>query len=179
MGEGAAFVVLERPEDAAARGRVVLGHLVGHGATSDAHHLVAPPPDGAGAQRAMRLALADAGLAPVDIGHINAHGTSTVLNDAAEAAAIDAVFGAASPPLTAVKGATGHLIGASGALEVIVTLWSLRNGTVPPIAGLRHPDPALRVRTVHGMAERIGGEHALSNAFGFGGANVSLVVRAP
>lgn len=179
MGEGAAFVLLERPADARARRHCVLGYLVGHGSTSDAHHLVAPPPDGAGAQRAIRLAVADAAIPTTDISHVNAHGTSTVLNDAAEAAAIEAVFGAKSPPVTAVKGATGHLIGGSGALEVIVTLWSLRQRLVPPIAGLRRADPGLNIHPVHAGSETLIGDYGLSNSFGFGGTNVSLVVKGP
>jgi len=141
LGEGAAFLVLERLADARAAGHQVLGCVLGHGSSCDAHHLVAPPEDGDGARRAMLAALADAGVNPADVNHVNAHGTSTVRNDAAEAAALRAVFGGVcgdrgSPPVTATKGATGHLIGASGALEAIVTLWSLRHGSVPPISGL-------------------------------------------
>jgi 3-oxoacyl-[acyl-carrier-protein] synthase II len=174
MGEGAGFLVLQRPADA--RGREALGAIVGHGATADAHHLVAPPEDGEGALRCMRLALSDAGAEPAAVGHVNAHGTSTVRNDLAEARALAALFDGAAPPVTAVKGTTGHLVGGSGAVEAIVTLRSLRERLVPPVAGLRRVDPRVEVDVVRDEPRPIGGGLGLSNAFGFGGANACLVL---
>lgn len=184
LGEGAAFVVLERVLDARAADHAVLGYVLGHGSSCDAHHLVAPPEDGDGARRAMLAALDDAGVDPADVNHVNAHGTSTVRNDAAEAAALRAVFGEAfgrqgSPPVTATKGATGHLIGGSGALEAVVALWSLRRGLVPPISGLRSPDPAFEVDLVRGAPRALGPGVAISNAFGFGGTNTCLILAVP
>ena len=179
MGEGAGFVVLMRCEDAAASGLAVLGTVMGHASNADAHHLVAPSPGGAGALACMRLALADAGLGASDVGHVNAHGTSTRLNDLAEAEAITALFGAGTPPVTAVKGATGHLIGGSGAAEAIVALLSLRCGQVPPVTGLRRVDPDVHVDVVQGAPRPDAGLYALSSSFGFGGANTVLVLGPP
>src|SRR5204863_6288789 len=120
----------------------------GYGTTSDAYHLVAPAPDGEGALRCMRLALADAGVEPREVSHVNAHGTGTVLNDLAEATALVALFDGEVPPVTAVKGTTGHMIGGSGAVEAVVALQSLRTGLVPPVAGLREVDPAIQLDVV-------------------------------
>jgi 3-oxoacyl-[acyl-carrier-protein] synthase II len=149
MGEGAGFVALMRDDDVRAR-TTVLGRVVGYGTCADAHHLVAPPLDGEGALRCMRLALDDAAIAPVQVNHVNAHGTATVANDRAEAAALAALFGPDGPPVTAVKGATGHMIGASGAVEAIVTVRSLAEGVAPPTAGLRALDPAITIDVVMG-----------------------------
>jgi 3-oxoacyl-[acyl-carrier-protein] synthase II len=177
LGEGAGFVLMERASDAAREGREVLGIVHGYGNCSDAHHLVAPAPSGEGALRSMRLALDDAGIAATDLNHVNAHGTSTVLNDASEAAALSNLFeDSTMRPLTAPKGTTGHMIGASGAVEAIVTLLSLRHGMVPPVAGLRTVDPALPVDPVVGAPRPIGPGYGLSNSFGFGGVNASLVL---
>src|SRR5215471_597926 len=148
MGEGAGFVMLKRPEDAGASGPEPLGLVLGHASSADAHHLVAPSPDGAGALRCMALALADASVQPCDLAHVNAHGTSTVLNDRAEAAALTALLGASCPPVTAVKGSTGHMIAGSGAVEAIVSLVSLRHRLVPPVAGLRSVDPECELDAV-------------------------------
>jgi 3-oxoacyl-[acyl-carrier-protein] synthase II len=126
----------------------------------------------------MRSALADAGAEPADVSHVNAHGTSTVLNDAAEAAALSSLFGGPTPPVTAVKGATGHMIAGSGAVEAIVTVVSLRTGLVPPVAGLRTLDPQITIDVVHGAARPVSPGLGLSNSFGFGGANTSLVLAA-
>lgn len=131
LAEGAGFVVMQRLGDARAAGREPLGLVAGHASCADAYHLVAPSPDGEGALRCMRLALADAGARPDQVGHVNAHGTSTVQGDRAEAAALTALFGDVTPPVTAVKGTTGHMIGGSGAVEAIVTLESVRTRTVP------------------------------------------------
>ena len=176
MGEGAGFVVLTRQGNAAAAGWEVLGTVLGYGTNADAHHLVAPSPAGAGALDCMRLALDDAGLTPRDITHLNAHGTSTVLNDRAEAEATLALFGSTSPPVTAVKGTTGHLIAGSGAVEAVVTLQSVRTGLVPPVAGLRTIDPATPVDAVVGEPRQVGAGFALSTSYGFGGTNAALVL---
>jgi 3-oxoacyl-[acyl-carrier-protein] synthase II len=174
MGEGAGFVVLARAEDA--HGKQRLGSVLGHASTSDAYHLVAPAPDGEGALRCMRLALADAGLHTQDIAHVNAHATSTVHNDLAEAAALRTLFDGSCPPVTGVKGTTGHLIAGSGAVEAVVALTSIARGLVPPVAGLRTLDPRMSIDVVRGEARRVPSGPALSNSFGFGGANTVLVL---
>ena len=176
MGEGAGFVVLKRLDDVPASAPEPQGFVLGHASSADAHHLVAPSPDGEGAVRCMTLALADAGVQASDIGHVNAHGTSTVLNDLAEAAALRVLFGESCPPVTAVKGSTGHMIGGSGAVEAIVSLMSLRHGLVPPVAGLRTIDPGIDLDIVKDVPRRCGPGYALSNSFGFGGANTALVL---
>jgi 3-oxoacyl-[acyl-carrier-protein] synthase II len=178
MGEGAGFVVLQRLEDISASGPEPLGLVLGHASSADAHHLVAPSPDGEGAVRCMALALADAGVQPRDLAHVNAHGTSTVLNDRAEAAALAALFGGACPPVTAVKGSTGHMIAGSGAVEAIVSLISLRHRVVPPVAGLRTVDPDFDLDVVQDTPREGPPGYALSNSFGFGGANTALVLAA-
>jgi 3-oxoacyl-[acyl-carrier-protein] synthase II len=180
MGEGAGFVVLQRLEDVAASGPdEPLGLVLGHASTADAYHLVAPSPDGASAVRCMELALADAGAGPGDVVHVNAHGTSTVLNDRAEAAALTTLFaGSSSPAVTAVKGSTGHMIAGSGAVEAIVSLISLRHQLVPPVAGLRTIDPGFDLDIVQDTPRQGPPGYALSNSFGFGGANTSLVLAA-
>jgi 3-oxoacyl-[acyl-carrier-protein] synthase II len=178
MGEGAGFVVLQRLEDIPASGPAPLGLILGHASTADAHHLVAPSPGGEGAVRCMELALADAGVQAGDIAHVNAHGTSTVLNDRAEAAALRTVFGDSGPPVMAVKGSTGHMVGGSGAVEAIVSLISLRDRLVPPVAGLRVLDPEIGLDVVRDAPRRSGPGYALSSSFGFGGANTALVLGA-
>jgi 3-oxoacyl-[acyl-carrier-protein] synthase II len=176
MGEGAGFVVLARAEDA--EGRPRLGSVLGHASTSDAHHLVAPSPEGEGARRCMELALVDAGLRPGDIAHVNAHGTSTVLNDRAEAEALRRLFGSSSPPVTSIKGTTGHMIAGSGAVEAVVALSSITLELVPHVAGLRTLDPDVSVDVVMGEPRQVSPGPALSNSFGFGGANTVLVLGA-
>lgn len=172
LGEGAGFVVLERVGEG--RGPD-LGTVVGYGASSDAQDLVAPALDGRGAVAAMAAALADAGVAPADIGHVNTHGTSTPLNDAAEGAAIRAVFGARRVPVTATKSVIGHLIGAAGAVEAIVALLAARQGIVPPTANLDDPDPTIDV-DVSATPVATRAPLALTNSFAFGGHNACLVV---
>jgi len=178
MGEGAGFVVLQRLADVYQPGPEPLGLVLGHASTADAHHLVAPSPDGAGAIRCMELALADAGVQRRDLAHINAHGTSTVLNDRAEATALTSLFAGSCPPVTAVKGSTGHMIAGSGAVEAIVSLLSLRHRLVPPVAGLRTIDPAFDLDIVRDVPRQAAPGYALSNSFGFGGANTALVLAA-
>ncbi|HQZ35569.1 MAG TPA: beta-ketoacyl-[acyl-carrier-protein] synthase family protein [Ilumatobacteraceae bacterium] len=178
MGEGAGFVVLVRTTDAIEAGLEVLGEVLGYAANSDAVHLVAPDRDGHAASRCMADALRHAGLHPSDIGHVNAHGTSTVLNDRAEAIAIGRVFGSSSPPVTATKGVTGHLIGGSGAVETIATLLACRERVVPPVAGLTELDGEIDLDVVHGDQRSVKLSTAVSNSFAFGGHNASLVVSA-
>jgi len=176
MGEGAGFVVLQRAADARADGRRVFGHILGHASTADAFNLVAPCPDGAGALACMRLALADAGVGVGEVSHVNAHGTSTVPGDASEASAIATLANGARWPVTAVKGATGHLIAGSGAVEAIVALRSIEAGLVPPVAGLRQIDSTIDLDVVRDVPRPIPRGPALSNAFGFGGMNTALVL---
>ena len=157
-------------------GRIV-GYVAGYGANADAHHLVAPSVGGEGALRCMRLALDDAGLGPADIGHVNAHGTATRANDVAEAKALIALFGATTPPVTAVKGGDRpHDRRFGQAVETIVALLSLRHGEIPPIAGLRRLDPEITIDAVTGAPRAAPAMPVLSNSFGFGGANAVLVL---
>jgi 3-oxoacyl-[acyl-carrier-protein] synthase II len=174
MGEGAAFVVLEPYELAVARGAEILGEVAGYGMTCDAHHITAPVEDGSGAVAAIEIALADAGLTPSAIGHVNAHGTSTPHNDSAEAAALAKVFGPGAVPVTSVKGVTGHLIGAAGAVEAVAALLAVDRGVVPPTANHRSTD--LPVDVVAGEPRTIGRSAAVSTSFAFGGHNVALVL---
>jgi 3-oxoacyl-[acyl-carrier-protein] synthase II len=174
MGEGAAFLVLESHDRALARGAGVKGEILGYGMTCDANHITAPLEDGAGATACIEMALADAGLDAGDIGHVNAHGTSTPLNDAAEAAAIAKVFGPHAVPVTSGKGVTGHMIGATGAVEAVAALLAAAEGTVPPTANHEHTE--LPVDVVAGSPRSIDVAPALSTSFAFGGHNVALVV---
>jgi 3-oxoacyl-[acyl-carrier-protein] synthase II len=178
MGEGAGFVVLQRLEDVCASKPEPLGLVLGHASCADAHHLVAPSPDGEGAFRCMGLALADAGIEPRDLANVNAHGTSTVLNDRAEAAALTTLFEGSCPPVTAVKGSTGHMIAGSGAVEAIVSLVSLRHRLVPPVSGLWTIDTDFDLDIVQGTPRLVPPGYALSNSFGFGGTNTALVLAA-
>jgi 3-oxoacyl-[acyl-carrier-protein] synthase II len=176
MGEGAGFVVLQRRDDAVAGNREPWGYVLGHASTADAFNLVAPREDGAGALACMRLALEDAGVRACAIGHVNAHGTSTIPGDRSEALAIKGLFSESSVPVTGVKGTTGHLIGGSGAVEAIVTLRALRDGLVPPTAGVRHVDTAIDLDIVVDRPRPVPSPLALSNSFGFGGMNTALVL---
>ena len=176
MGEGAGFVVLERIEDAAARGITPYALVAGYGSSADAHHLSMPLPDGSAAIAAMTGALSDAGIQASDIVHINAHGTSTPANDRAEAGALAKVFGSDGPPVTSTKGVIGHLIGAAGAVEAIATALAVRDKVVPPTANHTTLEPGLEIDVVHGAPRRIASGPALSNSFGFGGHNACLVV---
>ena len=177
IGEGGGALVLEEREHARARGATVLAELAGYGATTDAHHLTAPDPAGAGAAAAMRAALADAGVTAGAVGYVNAHGTSTPLNDRAEALAAREVLGA-SVPVSSTKSVTGHLLGAAGAVEAIACIQVLRKGVVPPTINLEHPDPDCDLELVANEARKADVEVALSNSFGFGGHNVTLVLCA-
>ena len=179
MGDGAAVVILEEWERAKARGAKIIAEAVGYGATADAHHITAPAPDGEGAQRAMRLAMADAGVRPEQVGYVNAHGTSTPHGDAAETAAVKAVFGDHARKLIfgSTKSMTGHLLGAAGALEFAICALALQRGEVPPTINQFTADPACDLDSAPNTAVRRQLDVALSNSFGFGGHNVTLAVR--
>jgi 3-oxoacyl-[acyl-carrier-protein] synthase II len=175
MGEGAAFLVLERLDRALARGARIYGEVLGYGRNADAYHITAPSPGGSGATACMQLALDDAGLAPSAIGHINAHGTSTPLNDASEAEAIVKVFNGSPPPVTSTKGVTGHLIAAAGAVEAAASFLAVRDGMAPPTANHQRTDPDINIDVIAGSPRPVQGP-VLSNSFGFGGHNATLVV---
>jgi len=179
IAEGAGILVLEEWDHAVARGARIWGEVLGAASTADAHHITAPSPDGSGAVRCMELALADAGVAPSDIGHINGHGTSTPLNDAAEAEAIAKVFGTPGPPVTSTKGVTGHALGAAGALEAIAVLLSMDRKLIPPTKGLVNKDPDITIDVVTGEPRPWEPSAALSNSFGFGGHNGCVVLGPP
>jgi len=180
LSEGAGMVILEEYEHACARGATILGELLGYGATGDAHHITAPAPDGAGAAEAMRIALRAAELTPEQVDYINAHGTSTQLNDAAEAVAIKAVFGeyAYKLAISSSKSELGHLLGASGAVELIATVKTLQLGVIPPTINLECVDPECdpRLNYVPQEAQERPVKVAISNSFGFGGHNSVLAV---
>jgi 3-oxoacyl-[acyl-carrier-protein] synthase II len=176
IGEGAGCVVLEPLERARARGATIYGEVAGYGRNADAYHITAPSPGGAGAAVCMQLALDDAAVEPSAIGHVNAHGTSTPLNDAAEAEAVRKVFGDSAPVVTSTKGVTGHLIGAAGAVEAVAALLSVRDGIVPPTANLEKLGDDIELDVVAGSPREIGPKPAISNSFGFGGHNACLVI---
>ncbi|WP_338919938.1 beta-ketoacyl-ACP synthase II [Pseudomonas silesiensis] len=179
MGEGSGLLVIESLEHALARGAQPLAELVGYGTSADAYHLTAGPEDGSGAQRAMLLALAQAGISPAQVQHLNAHATSTPIGDLGELAAIKAVFGTDnSIAVTSTKSATGHLLGAAGGIEAIFTLLAIRDQVVPATLNFDNPDPASQgVDIVHGQARPMAIEYALSNGFGFGGVNASVLFK--
>ena len=176
MGEGAAVFVLERWDLAVARGATIIGEILGSASNADAHHITAPAPGGTGAIACMKLALDDAGLSPSDIRLVNAHGTSTPLNDAAEAAAVTDVFGARSVPVTSGKGVTGHALGAAGALEAAQVVLAMQHKLIPPTAGTTSPDPSMDIDLVTGAPREWGPGPAISNNFGFGGHNGSVII---
>ncbi len=176
MGEGAGFLVLEEREHAIARGARIYAEVVGYGRNADAYHITAPAPGGAGAIVCMQLALDDAGLRPSDIGHINAHGTSTPLNDVNEAEAICKVFGDNPPPVLSIKGATGHLIAAAGAVEALTTALALQRGQVPPTANHESTDPEIHLDVIAGAPRATPVGAVISNSFGFGGHNAAVVI---
>jgi len=178
MGEGAAVLVLENLERARARGARILGLVLGSASTADAHHITAPAPGGSGAIRCMELALADAGIQVDDVTQVNAHGTSTPLNDMAEAHAVAKVFGTSpGPAVTSTKGVTGHALGAAGALEAAAVLLSMRHGLIPPTHGLVTPDPEMpTLDFVMGEPREWEPAPSISNSFGFGGHNGTLVI---
>jgi 3-oxoacyl-[acyl-carrier-protein] synthase II len=177
MGEGAAVLVLEEAESARARGATVRAEVLGYGMSADAAHMAIPTEDAEGAQRCMRLALADAELAPTDVDYLNAHATGTPAGDPAEVRAIRAVFGAHadSLPVSSTKSMTGHLLGAAGAVEAVLCIRALETGLLPPTINLDDPDPECRLDHVANKARAARARVALSNSFGFGGTNAALV----
>jgi 3-oxoacyl-[acyl-carrier-protein] synthase II len=175
MGEGAAAFMLEEWDMAQARGATILGEVLGGASNADAHHITAPAPGGLGAITCMRLALSDAALEPHDVKQINAHGTSTPLNDSAEAAAITAVFGRSAPPVVSTKGVTGHALGAAGALEAAAVVLSIQHKLIPPTANTKVIDDDMQIDVVMGEARPWEPGPTLSNNFGFGGHNGSII----
>jgi len=183
IAEGAGVLMLEEREAALARGADVLAEIVGYGATSDAHHMVQPAPEAEGAQRAMKLALADAEMNPEDLDYINAHGTSTQMGDVGELQAIQKIFGAHATDGLAVsstKSMSGHLLGAAGGLEPVLCVLAIRNGLLPPTINLQNPDPAAAgMNLVPNEAQERPIRALMNNSFGFGGTNCALVLKAP
>jgi len=177
LAEGAGVLVLERPADARTRGARVRARITGYGASADAYHATAPDPAGTGVQRAIEMALADAGVQPDEVDHVNAHGTSTPLNDATEATVLRRMFGA-GPAVTSVKGVTGHSLGGAGAIEAACTVLSVQHGVVPPTANLDCQDPEIELDVVARAPRAMPIQTAISNSFGFGGQNAVLVVSA-
>ncbi len=179
MGEGAAIMILEEEKYALARGAPIIAELVGYSTTSDAFHLTQPLPDGASAIRAVRLAMERGSISPDKIDHINAHGTATILNDRTETNVIKTVFGehAREIPITANKSMIGHLLGASGSIEAVITILSMVNNAVPPTINLTHPDPECDLDYVPNQARPAEINTAMSNSFGFGGHNSVLIFR--
>ncbi|MBP6962796.1 MAG: beta-ketoacyl-ACP synthase II [Armatimonadetes bacterium] len=177
MGEGAGTLILEALDHARARGASIYGELIGYGMSGDAFHITAPAPEGEGAARSMAAAISNAGLKPADIDYINAHGTSTDANDKLETAAIKTVFGAHAPkvPISATKSMTGHLLGAGGAVESIACLCAIRDGIVHPTINYETPDPECDLDYVPNTARKLDVRVAMSNSFGFGGHNATLV----
>jgi 3-oxoacyl-[acyl-carrier-protein] synthase II len=178
LAEGGAALVLERLDDAVARRAPIRAELLGYARNTDAYHLVAPPPDGRGAADCMRLALEDAGLGPGDVAHINAHGTSTPHNDAAEAVAVQAVFGDGGPPITSIKGVLGHAIGGAGAIEAVASILTITERRIPPTANFATPDPETPLDVVTEPRPLADGA-VMSNSFAFGGHNAVLLFGAP
>jgi 3-oxoacyl-[acyl-carrier-protein] synthase II len=182
LGEGAAVIVMESEEHAKARGARIYAEVAGVGMSSDAYHIAAPDPEGAGAARAMRDAVDSAGLSPKDIVHINAHATSTPVGDIAESNAIRLAFGddVDHMPVSATKSMTGHLLGAAGALEAIFTILAIHNRLAPATINLDDFDPAIKLDVVHGEHRKLpeGDIAALNNSFGFGGHNLALTIRS-
>ena len=177
MGEGSGILILEEWEHALARGATIYAEVIGAASTADAHHITAPDPSGSGAIRCMELALADANVAPGEVSHINAHGTSTELNDLAEAVAVHHVFGEQAPPVTSIKGHLGHSLGAAGALEGVASVLTLLHQEIPPTAGTTEVDPRIALDVVLGAPRAADVDVILSNSFGFGGHNGSVVFR--
>lgn len=180
MGEGAAVLVLEELEHARSRGARIYAELAGYGVSSDAFHMTEPDPEGVGQARAVRAALADAGLEPAEVDYVNAHASSTLVGDATETAAIKLALGeekARSTPVSSVKGAIGHCLGAAGAVEAAVTVLAVRDDVVPPTINLDTPDPACDLDYVPNASRRLPVRVALSNSFGFGGHNAVLAFR--
>lgn len=179
LGEGAGILVLEERESALARGAAVLAEILGASATADAHHITAPHPGGDGAERAVRLALADAGLEPSDVGYVNAHGTGTDLNDRTEGEVVARVWPETQPAISSIKGTTGHALGASGAIEVVASVLAIDRAELPPNVGMGTQDPEIPLTDIVTTPREWTPTAAISNSFGFGGHNTVVVVGAP
>jgi 3-oxoacyl-[acyl-carrier-protein] synthase II len=177
MGEGAGILILEDWDYAQERGATIFAEVIGAASTADAHHITAPDPEGSGATRCMQIALADAGITAKDVSHINAHGTSTPLNDLAEAIAVRRVFGDHAPPVTSIKGHLGHSLAAAGALEGVASVLTLQNQLMPPTAGTDEIDPEVGLDVVTGEPRPGNIDVVLSNSFGFGGHNGCVLFR--
>ena len=179
MGEGSGIVILEELNHALERGAKIYAEVVGYGLTGDAFHMTAPPPGGEGAVRCMRTALKDAGVRPEDIQYINAHGTSTELNDLYECQAIKTVFGDhyKSVPVSSTKSMTGHLLGAAGGVETIFTTLAIHRGILPPTINYEEPDPEIDLDVVPNKARKADVKYGMSNSFGFGGTNATLILK--
>jgi 3-oxoacyl-[acyl-carrier-protein] synthase II len=180
MGEGSGVVVLEDMESAVARGARIYAELIGYGASGDAYHITAPAPNGEGAARCMKLAIKDAGIAPSEMGYINAHGTSTKFGDEIESIAIKAVFGdyAYKLPVSSTKSMTGHLLGAAGGVEAVISVLALDRGVLPPTINLDNPDPECDLDYIPNKARHMQVDVAMSNSFGFGGTNACLIFKS-
>ncbi len=179
LGEGAGVLILEEMNRAQERGASIYAEVLGAASTADAYHITAPAPDGHGAANCMELALADAQLKPQEIAHINAHGTSTPLNDKAEADAINKVFGTPGPPVTSIKGITGHSAGSAGAIEAVAAVLTIRKKLIPPTAGLESQDPEIHIDVVKAAPRAWEPGPILSNSFGFGGHNGCIIIAPP
>jgi len=179
MGEGAGVVILEDMEYALKRGAKICAEVVGYGMTGDAYHMTSPSPNGEGAARCMKMAIKDAGIAPTEMGYINAHGTSTKFNDENETAAIKTVFGdhAYKIPVSSTKSMTGHLLGAAGGVEAVISILALRDGVLPPTINLENPDPECDLDYVPNKARQSQVDVVMSNSFGFGGTNACLIFK--
>ena len=179
MGEGAGVLLLEEYDHARRRGAAILGEIVGYGATCDAYHITAPAPDGEGGARAMEMAMECAGVQPGEIGYINAHGTSTPLNDKCETLAVKRAFGpaAAQVAMSSTKSMTGHLLGASGAIEAVISVLALRDGYLPATIHYQQPDPDCDLDIVPNEGRGKAIRYAMSNSLGFGGHNASLIFK--
>ncbi len=177
MGEGAGILLLEEKEMALARGAEILAEILGGASNADAHHITAPAPEGSGAKKCIELALKDSDVSNDQVGYINAHGTSTPLNDLGEAQAINAVFGTSGPLVSSTKGVTGHTLGAAGAIEAVAVVLALQKSLIPPTAGFSNPDPDMPpINLVHEKAVEWTPSPSISNSFGFGGHNGCLVI---
>jgi 3-oxoacyl-[acyl-carrier-protein] synthase II len=179
VGEGSGILILEELEFALKRNAKIYGEIIGYGYSGDAYHITAPPPDGEGAARCMRMAIKDAGLKPEDVDYINAHGTSTPLNDLTETLAIKTVFGehARRVSISSTKSMTGHLLGAAGSTEAIFALLAIRDSVIPPTINYDVPDPECDLDYVPNKARHQSLNVTMSNAFGFGGTNATLIFR--
>jgi 3-oxoacyl-[acyl-carrier-protein] synthase II len=179
MGEGAGVIILEELEHALARGADIVAEIIGYGCTCDAYHITAPHPEGTGGIKCMNKAIKDAGIATEEIGYINAHGTSTPLNDAGETIVIKAVFGEHAKKLavSSTKSMTGHWLGAAGAIEAIITSMALKEGFLPATINLRNPDPECDLDYIPNQGRKADIQYAASNALGFGGHNGSIVLK--